>query len=260
VIDQEVTVVIPTSPIPSHPDTSVIEKVIQSIRFHLPTAMIIVMADGVRPSVEHRREQYTEYLAKLTHIVGSMKYGNVMMPIFDKPTQQAEMLHRMIDAQITTPLTMFVEHDTYMVTDWNPSDADGITRPENLQYDWEAIAGALTSRTLNMVRFYAWEKIWHEHTSLMCGEFNYSTAHFVKTRQYSQWPNIGRTDFYKKILTRHFSRNQLKMIETVMASPVVSAAWEEFKVAIYCPQPNARRFYHLDARVGSDGHKDPGEW
>jgi hypothetical protein len=259
-IDSLVTVFIPTSPVPSHPDTAIIERVIQSVRFHLPTAKIIVTADGIRPSVEHRRVQYTQYLENLANIIATMKYGNTMMPIFDKPTQQANMLRRMIEAHVTTPLLLFVEHDTFLVTGWNPSDENGITAPENCCYDWDGIASALLSRTINMVRFYAWERIFPEHASLMCGDLMYGRTPFVKTIQYSQWPNIARTDFYKHILDTYFSRTELKMIETTMASPVVRAPWEDFKVAIYYPAHNARRFYHLNARVGKDGKKDPGEW
>lgn len=256
-LDKEITVMVPTSPIPSHPSTEVIEKVLSSIRFHLPESPIIIMADGVRPSVEHRRAQYEEYKKNLKDALP--KYGNITMREFAEPSQQAIMMRECL-ADVATRLIMFVEHDCFLVTDWNPLDANGITLPESCIIEWRDIFDILISRTANMVRFYAWEKIFSPHSHLMCGEFTYNRAQFVRTKQYSQWPNIATTEFYKRILTSYFAPTDQKMIETVMASPVVRAPWEEFRVVIYTPQPSARRFYHLNARVGADGVKDAGEW
>ena len=42
-----VTVLIPVSPIPSHPSTEVLDVTIDSIRTRLPDAEIIIMFDGV---------------------------------------------------------------------------------------------------------------------------------------------------------------------------------------------------------------------
>ena len=55
------TAIIPTSPIKSHPDTSIIEETIKSIRHHLPDSEIIVTFDGVREEQEDLLEEYTEF-------------------------------------------------------------------------------------------------------------------------------------------------------------------------------------------------------
>jgi hypothetical protein len=259
-IDSKVTVCIPTSPIPSHPSTYIIEKVLKSVRFHLPEAKIIVMADGVRKSVEYRRGQYEQYIQNLAMVISSMKYGNTIMPIFEKPTQQTGMMNHVLKNEITTPLVLFIEHDTFLVTDVNPRDVDGVTRKEDCPIEWDEIAKVILSGQLNMVRFYAWEKIWHEHEYLMCGDFVDGYTRFVKTKQYSQWPNIASTVFYKRILVEHFKPTDAFMIEPTMVSPVSTHPWEDYKIAIYHPQPNARRFYHMNGRVGSDGQKDPSDW
>lgn len=256
-LDKQITVMVPTSPIPSHPSTEVIEKVLASIRFHLPESPIIVMADGVRPSVEHRRAQYDEYKKNLAAMLP--KYGDITMREFAEPSQQAIMMRECL-VDVKTRLILFVEHDCFLVTNWNPLDANGITLPESCAIEWRDIYDILVSRTANMVRFYAWEKIFPAHNHLMQGEFMYNRARFVRTRQYSQWPNIATTEFYKRILTKYFAPTDKKMIETVMASPVLGASWDEFRIVIYNPLPSARRFYHLNARVGADGIKDAGEW
>lgn len=259
-VDDQITVVVPTSPVPSHPSTEIIEKVLASIRYHLPMAPIIVSADGVRPQVEFRRAQYIDYLKNLNQIVESHKYGNLVLRTFEQPTQQAKMLRTALETHITTPLVLFVEHDTYLVTDWNPRDTDGITRSEDCRTHWKDIAEVLLTGNANMVRFYAWEKIWHEHEYLMCGELNYRQTQFIKTKQYSQWPCIATADFYRQILREYFKPSDIVMIEPTMVSPVVTHPWEDFKIVVYHPRPNARRFYHMNARVGADGRKDPGEW
>ena len=259
-IDDQITVVIPTSPIPDHPSTVIIEKTIQSIRFHLPESQIIVMADGVRPQVEHRRAQYEEYIQRLADKLARMEFGNTCMPIFTEPTQQAMMLKRVLESMIETPLVLFIEHDTYLPTTWSPRD-DGSTHPEDCTFAWQDIADVIMSGQVNMVRFYLWQQIWHEHEHLMHGKLIQGNSTFVKTTQYSQWPNVGSADFYRKILSEHFHPNERKMIEIGMYGPVANAPWEQYRIAIYYPEPNARRFYHMNGRVDTvTGIRDPAEW
>jgi hypothetical protein len=256
-IDDQITVVIPTSPIPDHPSTVIIEKTIQSIRFHLPESQIIVMADGVRPQVEHRRAQYEEYKNQLSKRL--LDYGRIEMAVFDQPTQQAWMLRETLK-QITTPLVLFIEHDTYLPTTWSPRD-DGSTHPEDCTFAWQDIADIIMSGQVNMVRFYLWQQIWHEHEHLMHGKLIQGNSTFVKTTQYSQWPCIAAADFYRKILTEHFQPTERKMIEIGMYGPVANAPWEQYRIAIYYPEPNARRFYHMNGRVDTvTGVRDPAEW
>ena len=54
--------IVTTSPVPSHPSTSDIEHTIGSIREHLPTAEIVIVADGVRQEQQDRRKTYEHYL------------------------------------------------------------------------------------------------------------------------------------------------------------------------------------------------------
>jgi len=256
-IDDIVTCVIPTSPVPSHPSTTIIEKTIQSIRFHLPESRIIVMADGVRPQVEHRRAQYEEYKNQLSKRL--LEYGRIEMAVFDQPTQQAWMLRETLK-KITTPLVLFIEHDTYLPTIQNPRD-DGSIHPEDCAFAWQDIADVITYNKVNMVRFYLWEKIWHEHEHLMHGRLTQGNSTFIKTTQYSQWPNMGSANFYREILSRHFQPTERKMIEIGMYGPVANTPWETFRISIYYPEPNARRFYHMNARVDSvTGIRDTAEW
>ena len=55
-----ITVVIPTSPIPSHPSTDILDETIFNTRQYTG-ARIIIMFDGVHESLAHRKEDYENY-------------------------------------------------------------------------------------------------------------------------------------------------------------------------------------------------------
>ena len=42
-----ITIIVPVSPIASHPDTAILAETIESIRYHHPTAEIFLTFDGV---------------------------------------------------------------------------------------------------------------------------------------------------------------------------------------------------------------------
>lgn len=256
--------VVPTSPIPSHPSTELIEKTLDSIRFHLPDILITVMADGIRPQVAHRVEQYEEYKRRLADLIDSGRFGNTNLRIFPCYTQQAKMMRTVLnEIRCVPPLTLFVEHDTLLVTDTNPKDGQQHTDPEDTVIDWTAITCVLLAKDLNQIRFYYWEKIWHEHVHLMTGigaNLEYYGCSFIGTTQYSQWPNIARTDFYQRILKQYFKPNDIQMIELPMYAPVSNSRWEDFKIGIYAPGQNYRRFYHLNGRADSTGRQDEAGW
>ena len=240
--DDQVTILIPTSPIPSHPSTAIIDEVIAGLRHYFPTAKIILMCDGVRASVEHRREQYYDYLANLGD--NYQDDENLRRKIFLDPTQQAWMTRETLK-EVTTPFVIFNEHDAILRA--------------NPPIEWEAIFHLLETDDANMVRFYHWSRIWHEHEYLMRGEFIHSGVPFVRTVQFSGWPLIAKTDYFKRLVTDYFGPYDRKMIETGLYGPVCSAPWEKNKIVIYYPD-NADCFTHRDGRSNEQGIKDPGEW
>lgn len=276
-VDHWLTVVIPTSPIPSHSigtnRTAIIDKTLQSIRHHIPNSKIIIMADGVRPQVEHRRSDYEVYKRELRAKLG--QYGDCEMTEFDSYTQQAKMLRLTLE-RVKTPLVFFAEHDTSLVTTHNPRDGapstvGGIeTLPEDLIIDWEAIGHILMSNGAYQVQLCYWQQLPQSYFNFWQGELpreyysagkSLPTTHFYRTRQYSQWPNVGRLDFYKRILADHFHPHAIQMIEIPMATIAASSPWQKFKIAVYYPDGNARRFYHNEGRIDPrSGHKDAVDW
>jgi hypothetical protein len=218
-----VTVLIPTSPIPAHPSTEIILKVIESIRWHLPASLvdIYILCDGVRPEVEHRREQYQEYLDRLRTFCADTS-RHVFQVLFDTPTQQAGMVKRILPT-IKTQNIFFCEHDATI-------DAKPIP--------WDTFYWMLVNGEANTIRLY-WhqEDIHEEHLYLMRGR----EGDFVKTVQWSSWPLITRTRFLRALMEKYFpDGDDCVMTETRLYSPVVESPWEE-----NCnlrPQPDAIRF------------------
>jgi hypothetical protein len=52
----DVTIILATSVLPSHPDTSIIDETIKSIRVHFPNNEIIMQVDGLRQEQGDRRD------------------------------------------------------------------------------------------------------------------------------------------------------------------------------------------------------------
>jgi hypothetical protein len=243
-LDNEVTVLIPTSPIPRHPKTDLIESCVDSVRRYFPTARVIVMVDGVRPQVAHRREQYAGYKEALAKLANEGKLGRTELCVFSDPSQQAVMTRNVLHHHVTTPLILFVEHDA-------------ILRKEPA-INFPAIFDLLLNSGVNVVRFYNWVDIYHEHEYLMRGELPYDGARFVKTVQYSQWPLVSRTDYHRELLKR-IPVDQKTMIEPAVYYDVARKEWEDNKIVIYLD--GERAFTHVDGRADeTTGVRDPAEW
>jgi len=243
--DEQTVVLVPTSPIPRHPVADLIEECLDSIRHYFPSAPIRIMADGVRPQVGHRAHQYELYKHAMFEMCERKRFGNCELRVFPEFSQQAIMTRETLRFE-ERPLVLFVEHDAILRRD--PA------------IEWEQIADVILSGNANMVRLYQWEKIWHEHQHLMHGEFDHSGVKFIRTTQYSQWPNMGSLAYYRMFLGKYFAQNQRSMIETVMYSPVLREGWDNHKVVIYAPE-NMLTFNHRDGRTDqASGKRDPGDW
>jgi hypothetical protein len=243
-LDNLVTCLIPTSPIPRHPDTGLVERCVAAVRHYFPTAHCVLLADGVRPQVAHRKDQYAEYLKRLVNLVNDGKLGNTKLSVYANHSQQAIMTRNVLHHHVTTPLILFVEHDAVLRTE----------PPIN----FEVIFDLLLRKEANLVRFYNWKDIWHEHEYLMRGELTHAGQRFVKTVQYSQWPLVSRTDYHQNLL-KALPPHQVTMIEPAVYYRVANSEWEDHKILIYLD--GDLPFEHVDGRLDeATGVKDPCEW
>lgn len=223
-----ITVVIPVSPIPSHPDTRILDETIASVRHHLPDAPIWLMFDGVRPEQEHLREAYEEHIHRLHD--GDVHYR------FPQHLHQVGMLRKVID-DITTPLMLFVEQDTPLYT------------TETI--DWHACVDLILTGDADVVRFYHESTPPPEHAHLMQERH----GGFQRTTQFSARPHLATTAYYRRILADHFTPEARTFTEDVMHG--VCQSWpDEHRLWIYAPEGTWLRSYHLDGRAGGPKYDD----
>lgn len=248
-IDQRgLTVLVPTSPVESNPDTSIIENTIATIRAHLPATEIIITFDGVRPEQEERRANYEEYVKKVLWMCNKV-WKNVTPIVFEQHMHQVAMAREALK-YVKTNKILYVEHDTPLTPD----------RP----IDWANIALMVDSGEADLVRFHFEAFIPKEHEWLMIDKQPQIVRGVpaVRTIQWSQRPHVASTAFYRRILNDHFTQDARTFIEDKMHSVVISAytaeqlqGWNKFKLWIYHPEPDIKRSYHTDGRGSESKYK-----
>jgi len=239
-VNSDVTAIVPTSPTPSNPKTELLEETLASIRFHLPTAKIVLLFDGVRGEQEAMRENYEEYKRRILWNCSNLKdWWGVTWFEFSSYTHQAAMTRKALKF-VTTPLILFVEHDTPLLAKEIP---------------WASLAAMIIAGDCNLVRFPPDGEDVKEFMSqkfrahLMLDKVDARRTSVIRTIQWSQRPHLASTDYYRSILRNHFTEEDRTFIEWRMDSVVQSAPWEQHKIVIYAPidGPIARS-YHLDGR------------
>jgi len=244
----DVTIIVPTSYIPSHPSTKVIETTINNTRFHFPDSEIILQIDGLRLEQSDYKKDYDEYksrvLWKCLH-----EWENVLPIIFDKHSHQSTMMKKTINL-VQTPLILYIEGDLPLRTDRD--------------IDWNKCLDMFEYNRANTIRFYLREEMPQEHFHMMCGQEDI----FMKTVQWSQNPHLSFTNYYKNtILPNIRDKNYIEDEfygkaqtdceylpgeQPITIEPYVFKIrnWEAHKMFIYYPDngQNVSRVLHLDGR------------
>jgi hypothetical protein len=243
------TVVVPVSPIVSHPDTSILEETLDSVRHHLPDVEILLTFDGVRPEHEHRRGDYEKFIRRVLWRADH-HYGNIAPFVFDEHRHQSGMLRAVLD-EVETPLLTYVEQDTPLVAD-EPIDFD-------------SIGAFVLGGGSNLVRLHHEAVIPREHEHMMHGHIRHIVSNdagsaeteFILTSQWSQRPHVASTAFYRRIMADYFTPDARAFIEERMHGVVDNAfrrdgihGWEQYRLHIYNPGANLKRSYHVDGRQG----------
>lgn len=231
-----ITVLIPTSPIPSHPDTRIVDETISTIRTHLPNAEIILMIDGIRAEQAYHRERYQEYTRRILWKANN-EWVNVTPLLFEDHTHQAGMARKALGL-VKTPLILFCEHDTPLTPD--------------RFIPFEKLSQYILSGKANIIRLHHEALVLEVHKHLMIAE---PESDLWATYQYSQRPHLASTEFYKHMLEEYIPPLAKCMIEDAVYGKLESAyrqqgkpGWKEFKVWLYYPEGDIKRSYHLDGR------------
>jgi hypothetical protein len=234
----DVTIILATSVLPTHPGTHIIDETIKSIRFHFPKNEIIMQIDGLRQEQKSRRQDYNEYksriLWKCMH-----EYENVLPIIFKEHSHQTTMMRKTID-EIQTSFLLYVEGDAPLVTD--------------VDIDWQKCINLLTYGEANTIRFHHEALIPEQHKHLMFG----LEDGFMKTSQWSQRPHLSKVKYYRNIILppledKTFIEDRTHGIIQDDIGPYdqfSKEGWNKHKLWIYHPEGNIKRSYHLDGREG----------
>lgn len=232
-----ITVVIPTSVLPSHPKTYIIDETIENIRVHLPDVEIILQIDGLRSEQEDRKADYDEYKTKVLWDC-LHKYKNVLPIVFDEHSHQSDMMRETID-KIRTPLLLYVEGDAPLTPD----------RP----IDWQKCIDFIMDGKANTIRFHHENVLPTEHEGLMIGG---PENGFRKTYQWSQRPHLSTVDYYKDVVLPKIPPKSF--IEDTFHGTVHNdwadkglLGWYKHRLWIYYPENGIQRSYTTDGRQGT---------
>lgn len=226
---RDITIVMATSVLPSHPDTKIIDETVSAIRKHLPDNEIIMQIDGLRRERYNRKSDYDEYknriLWKCLH-----EWDNVLPIIFDEHSHQTTMMKNTVNL-INTSVLLYVEGDAPLVAD--------------SYIDWQKCLDMLEYEKAYTIRFHFESSIPKEHNHLMLG----LEDGFMKTKQWSQRPHLSTVKYYKDIVLP-FSEEKT-FIEDRFHGKVQDDDWSNHKLFIYHPEGSIKRSYHLDGREGT---------
>lgn len=249
----EITVIIPTSPVPSNPDISMIQQTVASIRSELPGAEILITCDGIRDEQLDRADDYHFFLHRLCMWTNTQ--FNAWPFIHSEHLHQSGMMHSILP-EVRTPYVLYVEHDC----------------PLEGAIPFADILRTMEMNDLNSMRFLHEVAIPPGSEHLFLGRVAHMSkvgeggpepvawfAPFAKTIQWSQRPHVARTDWYREIMSTHFAPDARTMIEDVMHGVVQAGtyagrkrareAWERFRMGVYAPEGSWKRSGHLDGRA-----------
>jgi hypothetical protein len=234
-----ITVLIPTSAIPSRPATDVIDQTVASVRAHLPDAPILVMVDG--PVAD---PGYAEYRRRVVERC-ERAWAPALPLLHASHLHQVRMTRHALD-YVTTRHVLFDEHDTPL-----------LDRP----IPWADLATVIDTGAVDVVRLHHEASVLEPHRHLMLGDGprDYDGVPMWPTVQWSQRPHLSSTGFYRTMLAGDWWAPRDGMIEDRMHSVVQSAwhdhgdaGWDQFRLAVYHPPGDIKRSDHLDGRDGAD--------
>jgi len=236
--DERITAIITSSPIPSHPDTSILEQTVASVREQLPHAEIIIVFDGVRPEQQHLRGPYDEYVRRVLWKC-NFEWENVLPVVMPAWGHQANATRHALTF-VRTDTILFMEHDTPIIGD----------------IPWDGLITQIELTTANVIRLHQDVDIHPDHERVMLDPEPRIIDGLPLRRTAAWWqrPHLAATDFYRTMLDRHFHPESRTMIEDrVYGIMWVDCAdnrrgWDRWRVWIYQPAGDMRRSGHLDGR------------
>lgn len=236
----DITVVIPTSPIPSHPSDSIIRRAVAFVREQLPLSRIIITCDGT----QGEEPAYKQYRDALMYHSGNVNVIGNSLHI-----HQSGLLTHVLGGPtpITTPLLLYLEHDWELLPN----------------VPWPELSQLILSGEFNYIKLHATPRISPYHEHLMLERVIYqdgvpsdryrdnvpgTAIPIIKTKQWSQNPHLASAKFYReKILP--LCEGKCDFIENIVHGIVANSPWEEFRCGIFNPAGgDMMKVRHLDGK------------
>lgn len=235
--EDEMTVVITSSPIEAHPSTEILEQVIASVRERLPNVEIIIAMDGVRPEQEHLRANYDEYVRRVCW-KANYEWHRTLPVVLPAWGHQANTARAAL-VFVRTPTILFLEHDTPIVG----------------SIDWQGMVLAVRYDKANVIRLHQDVSIHPDHESTFAAD-DVEYLNDLPLRRSAVWwqrPHLAATQFYRDTLDLFFPPASRTMIEDRLYGDVwidcLEGRWDRWKIWVYIPEgDDIRRSGHLDGR------------
>lgn len=238
----DITVLIPVSPIPTHPSTEVIDQTVASVRERLPDSEIIIMFDGVAPWLMEYKEAYEQFTQNLLWKINN-EYGNAVPLVFHEHKHQSGMMRAAL-GMVKTPVILFLEQDT----------------PLHNDIPFLQLMDPLLSGYANLVRFHFEAQIHPEHQHLMIDKepIDVLGVPMLRTIQWSQRPHLARTQYYRDICDKYWDQEP-RFIEHIMYGIVAEGGnnYDEHRLHMYAPKGTLVRSLHIDGRRKGAAEYDP---
>lgn len=237
----EITVLIPLCPMPSHPDGVVLDETIAEIRSRLPDSEIILMFDGINPTLMHLKTAYEQYKQATLARINNGEYGNCTPLVFEEHQHQSLMTKKALEL-VRTPLILWSEQDT----------------PLHNKIPFPELAEIVRSGYANSIRFHHEATIPAEHSSLMLDQspIEILGQPLIRTTQWAGRPHLASTEFYRWIAAQYFPDKPM-FIEHIMYGICVAGPFDEFRLHLYAPEGTYVRHKHTDGRRRGAEHYDP---
>lgn len=242
-IQEQLTVLMSTSPIKSHPSTEKIEKVYESLRRHLPDAQVIIMADGVRAEQSHLDGAYQEYLRRIM----TKRWHNTTVIVHEEHHHQLSMTRKVLK-HVQSKNIMFLEHDIAF---------------NERHIDFGSCLKLLDINRFDVIRFHFEEVIPEPHYYMMLDKrpIESGGVNVIRTAQWSQRPHIANTDYYRRVLSDYGTSQANCMIEDAVHGKIadetlIKKQYDNNRIAVYAPEGGYSRCYHLDGRENEDKYED----
>lgn len=247
----DLTVLMPTSSIPCHPDTSKIKQTVASLRAQpvIGDARLLIMVDGLAPQHQSpaRTATYVEYRERLVSLAS--EWGAEILDFSDRHRHQLAMTRSALD-RVDTSILLFLEHDWLL---------EGIGDSDPM--DWSGAMAAMRSGELDYLRLYWGTDLEPAHCHMMLDHEPIAIGGYpvMRTWQWSQNPHLALTDFYRRVLSE-IDYDRPTMIEDVLHGHIAAhridtgdpaATWNRYRLCISVdgwPDRSISRVNHTDGR------------